>query len=105
MMEDIVKEMKDELLKSVIGKIEILEGCLLEKQQENDKLRTEIDYLKERTENTKQENVQLPMRKHNLEEKINDLEQYSRRNKIRISGVRVKANETIVETAIRCTDP
>jgi len=32
MMEDIVNEMKDELLKSVIGKIEILEGCLLEKQ-------------------------------------------------------------------------
>ena len=102
MMEDIVNEMKDELLKSVIGKIEIQEGCLLEKQQENDKLRTEIDYFKERTENTKQENVQLPrekMRKQNLEEKINDLEQYSRRNKIRISGVRVKENETIEETA------
>ena len=32
MMEDIVNEMKDELLKSVIGKIEIQEGCLLEKQ-------------------------------------------------------------------------
>jgi len=59
MMEDIVKEMKDELLKSVIGRIEILEGCLFEKQQENDKLRSEMDKLKETTENTKQENVQL----------------------------------------------
>ena len=84
MMEDIVKEMKDELLKSVIGRIEILEGCLFEKQQENDKLRSEMDKLKETTENTKQENVQLQweyeMRKHNLEGKINDLEQYRNRN-------------------------
>jgi len=31
MMEDVVKEMKDELLKLVIGRIEILEGSLFEK--------------------------------------------------------------------------
>ena len=62
------------------------------------------------TKNTKQENVQLQREcekwKHNLEGKINDLEKYSRRNKIRMSGVWEKEYETIEENCnSRCPDP
>jgi len=43
MLDDIMKDMEDELLKTVIGRIEILEGSVFEKQQENDRCRNTID--------------------------------------------------------------
>ena len=43
MLDDIMKDMEDELLKTVIGRIEILEGSVFEKQQENDRCRNKID--------------------------------------------------------------
>jgi len=42
MMEDVVKEMKDELLKSVIGRIEILEGSLFEKKTHRKTINLEV---------------------------------------------------------------
>ncbi|KAH3749763.1 hypothetical protein DPMN_184276 [Dreissena polymorpha] len=51
MMRELVNEMKDELLKSVIHKIETLESSIFDKQQENDKLANEIKRLEEKLNN------------------------------------------------------
>ncbi|KAH3719996.1 hypothetical protein DPMN_062883 [Dreissena polymorpha] len=90
MMRELVNKIKDELLMSVIHKIETLESSIFEKQQENDKLANEVKKLEEKLNNEKDEKQQLKMEmtKQQLtnEEKSNELEQYIRRNNTRLSG-------------------
>ncbi|KAH3698718.1 hypothetical protein DPMN_086265 [Dreissena polymorpha] len=96
MMRELVNEMKDELFKSVIHKIETLESSVFEKQQEDDKFANEVKRLEEQLNNEKDEKQQykMEMTKQQLtnEKKINELEQYSGRNNIRLSGCVDKEN-------------
>ncbi|KAH3734770.1 hypothetical protein DPMN_041217 [Dreissena polymorpha] len=102
MMRELIKKMKDELLKSVMHKIETLEGTIFEKQQVNDKLANDVKRLEEKLNNEKEEKQQLKMEmtKQQLihEEKLNELEQYSRRNNIKLSGCVDKERETAEES-------
>lgn len=98
MIKDIFQQMKDEFLKSVSHRIDILEGKLFEKEEENDKLKKEITGLNKEIESQKTENTKLSeqIEKNNetAEGKINDLEQYGRRNNVRMNGVAEVGEET-----------
>lgn len=102
MMKEVVREMKEELLKSVIGRIEKLECKLFEKQAENDNLKQEIKILRAELEQTKDDNQKLMKEnekgRQTIEGSLNSLEQYGRRNNIRISGITDKAQETAEES-------
>lgn len=113
-------EMKEELLKSVYHKLDVLESLVLNEQKKNDKMQTQIDYLRQTINNKDDEIKQLKTDKRKSEEivneKLNDLEQYGRRNTIRIDGVAVEEDtedketyesyattmETVVETVNKC---
>lgn len=102
MMREIIKEMKDDLLKSVIGRIEKIEGYLFETQKENDKLKEEIRQLKQEADISKDEKIQLQREceksMKTIEGKLNDLEQYDRRNNVRVTGIKDKERETAEDT-------
>ena len=87
----IFQQMKDEFLNSISHRTELLEGTIFEKNDENDKLKEEIEKLNTNLENQKAENEKLvdEIKKVNdmAEDKINDLEQYGRRNNLRINGI------------------
>ena len=98
MIKEVFQQMKDEFLHSVSHRIDILEGKLFEKEKENDslkktisKLQTEIDNRKTEIEDQKAENSKLQAQIEKSAEtangKINDLEQYGRRNNLKISGL------------------
>ena len=91
LIREIFQQMKDEFLNSVSHRIELLEGTIFEKNEENDKLKEEIEKLNTNLENQKTENEKLvdEIKKVNdmAEDKINDLEQYGRRNNLRINGI------------------
>ena len=106
LIREIFQQMKDEFLNSVNKRIDILEGKLFEKDQENDKLKKNITDLKKEIadkkaeiDERKAENVKLKEEIEtmniSIESKMNDIEQYSRKNNIRISGM----PETGIETA------
>ena len=120
LIKEIFQQLKDDFLHSVNNRIEILEGRLFERDQENDNLsktvkglnttvenlNKTIDNLKKQTENKQKEiteqkaeneklSKEIETLKQNTGAKINDLEQYSRKNNIRISGM----TETGLETA------
>ena len=105
----IFQEMKDELLNSVYKRLEILEGRLFERDEENDRLQKSvenmtktIDSQKELIEQQKAENKKLKdeigAANIEMEAKLNDLEQYSRKNNIRISGLTETGSETAEAT-------
>lgn len=102
MIKEIVSEMKEEVLKSANSRIDILEGTLFCKQQENDKLKDELGKLKKQLETANEENSklqrQIQQKSQTLEGKLNDLDQYGRRNNIRVSGIRDQENETAEES-------
>ena len=85
-IKDTFQLMKDEFLKSVSHRIDILEGKLFEKEEENDKLKSKIKYLNKSLEDQKAENNMLRKEVQNVnafaEEKFNDLEQYGRRGSL-----------------------
>lgn len=101
LIRDIFQQMKDEFLKSVSHRIDILEGKLFEKDQENENLKKEIHDLNQSLDQQKSENEKLvdQIQKVNdvAEEKINDLEQYGRRNNLRINGI--PEQQDVEETA------
>ena len=53
LIKELFQQMKDEFLRSVYKRIEILEGRLFEKDQDNDKLLGSIDVLKKQIEEKK----------------------------------------------------
>ncbi|KAH3812801.1 hypothetical protein DPMN_141240 [Dreissena polymorpha] len=103
-IKDLLLEMKEELLKSMVNRIEVLEGKLFERDMENDKLRTREETLEKSITDIKQES-DLIVRKALREEEMrkqgeNDAEQYSRRNNIKIKGIPdPDPNEPATETA------
>ena len=112
LIKEIFQQMKDEFLNSVNKRIDILEGKLFEKDQENDQLKKNISDLKEEIENKqteinerKAENVKLKeeIESNNItmESKMNDIEQYSRKNNIRISGLPETGTETAEVTTLK----
>ena len=82
-------------------RIDILEGKLFEKEQENHKLKKEINDLNNNLEDQRAENEKLVKQIHKVNKtnykKINDLEQYGRINNLRITGV--PEDKDIEETA------
>ena len=111
MIKDIFQQMKEEFLKSVSHRIDILEGKLFEKDKENESLRKKIAELETDIENRKSEIVEQKLEKENLvkqmeknaeiaDSKINDLEQYGRRNNLKINGLpESEGDETAEMTA------
>ncbi|KAH3816139.1 hypothetical protein DPMN_117648 [Dreissena polymorpha] len=83
--------MKDDLLKSVTHKVDVIESHLLENNQAVEKLRTEIKTLKEELNNKTDINntittemKQIDLNRNKFE---NESEQYSRANNIKIQGI------------------
>ncbi|KAH3694931.1 hypothetical protein DPMN_082376 [Dreissena polymorpha] len=90
-IKDLYAEKKDDLLKSVVKNVEVLEGRLFEKEQEIDKLKTrshvletDIKNQKEMNENLLKELKQIDIKRQKYE---NESEQYSRSNNIKIKGI------------------
>lgn len=99
---EVFSQMKDEFLKSVSYRIDILESKLFDKESENDKLRGEIHRLETELKEQEEENCSL---RNNIErcedrvnERMNDLEQYSRINNIRIDGIEEEDDESVSDT-------
>ena len=91
MIRETFKLMKDEFLQSVSHRIDILEGKLFEKEEENSALKGKLKSLEEENqkikddqEKTKQEEK---IEQEKLKASINNLEQYGRRNNLRIDGI------------------
>ena len=100
--------MKEDFLKSVNHRLEILENRLFEREKENDKLKDKIKNLEKKITDQEDENQQL---KRDIEtsetvakEKLNDLEQYGRRNSIRIVGINEDDDETAEDTMQKVVD-
>lgn len=96
-------EMKDDLLRSVIKNLEVIEGKLYDKELEIDKLKTETQTLQKclESQRTEFDTLQQEVWKIDTARKKaeNEVEQYSRRNNIKISGIDDTQNETATETA------
>ena len=78
-----LEEMKEKILGTVIKRIEIVESELHEKANEIDKMKVEVEKCK--TENLVLKE-QILKEQETRKEKLNNLEQYGRRNNVRISG-------------------
>ncbi|XP_053373645.1 uncharacterized protein LOC128546645 [Mercenaria mercenaria] len=98
LIKETIQTMKEELLASTEKKVEILEGKLFEKEKEIDKMKTEYDKMKEdisrlskdmSDQNANIDRYKYEMRDNALktDEYLNDCEQYSRVNNIRIFGI------------------
>ena len=102
------KEMKEELLKSVSHRIDILEGKLFEKEQENDEFKEKIKKVETANKTLRTRTVKkvIELEKDNLklEEDLNDLQQYGRRNSVRIFGIPERLDETAEQTAQAATE-
>ncbi|KAH3876002.1 hypothetical protein DPMN_039282 [Dreissena polymorpha] len=101
---ELIKEMKDDLLKSVINKIEIVESKFFEKEQECDVLRTLLKTMESKVNDKDKANDRLEQMVKKQEEKLkkleNETEQYSRRNNIKIRGIQdTDAKETAIDSA------
>ena len=98
MMKSIFNDMKEDFLQSVFHRIELLEAKIYEKDKENDKLKSQITELNTDIKTQKDENIKLRQEadKANvkLDGKINQLEQYGRRNNVRIDGIENSNDET-----------
>ena len=111
MIKDIFQQMKDDFLQSVSHRIDILEGKLFEKDKENDTLKKKIGELENDIENRKSEIKDQKTENEKLlkqieknaeisDGKINDLEQYGRRNNLKINGLpESEGDETAEMTA------
>lgn len=91
MIVDIINQTKNEFLKSIENKIDILEGKLFEKEKENDKLKEKVTILEKQIEHNheydKQNAINLQEYSDHHSGQLNAIEQYSRRNNVRIFGI------------------
>ena len=94
--------MKTELLESVSHRIDILEGKLFDKEEENSKLKEKLELLENENEiiKTAQNQAKLDDKtdQEKIKEQINNLEQYGRRNNLRIDGIAEDYPETAEQT-------
>ena len=79
-----LEEMREKIIGTVVKRVEIIESELHEKADENDKLKKEIEQCKSQNILLEQ---QLKKETDKRIENDNEMEQYSRRNNIRISGL------------------
>jgi len=108
-MKNILSEMKDSLLESVSHRIEILEGKLFDKDEETDKLTNRIQTLEKEIEAVTEERQQVARyadaMQYRLDKSLNEAEQYSRLNNIRVRGViDTNSKETPKETTKKIID-
>ena len=105
LFKNLIKEMKTEIVESVTHRIELLENKLFEKEKENVNLKETIEALNITLEEQKNENKTLKKEvetaNSKIKGKINDLEQYGRKNTIRIFGVPEKGSANSEETSNR----
>ncbi|KAH3781832.1 hypothetical protein DPMN_159739 [Dreissena polymorpha] len=97
MIVDIINQTKNEFLKSVENRIEILEGKLFEKEKENEKQKEQVTLLEKPVE---QNHEQAKQKAINIQEyvdyhsgQLNFSGQYSRRNNVRIFGIPFRKNQ------------
>ena len=103
-MRELLTEMKEDLLKSVVHRIEIIETKIFDKDQEKDSMKEKIASLEKNLEQEKDNVNDLNLRMKYEETKRwqyeNEAEQYSRRNNIKIRGLTDdNKRETARETA------
>jgi len=108
-MKSILSEMKDSLLESVSHRIDILEGKLFDMDEETDKLTNRIQTLEKEIEAVKEERQQVARyaddMQYRLDKSLNETEQYSRLNNIRVRGVEdTNSKETPEETTLKIID-
>lgn len=91
MIKATMEEIKDSLLAPVVKRIEVLEGELHDKDIENGKLRKELTDLTDKINNKEDQITEIKSsiktEANKRAEKINDHEQYSRVNNIRITAL------------------
>ena len=88
---DSLDEIKEKIVGAVMKRLEIIEGELHDNAIENSKLKKEMQKCKEENEALKKENQtvkkEMEAKNDKVTETVNNLEQYGRRNNIRISGL------------------
>ncbi|XP_053383866.1 uncharacterized protein LOC128550034 [Mercenaria mercenaria] len=104
MIKDMITQMKEELLKSVEKRIEILEAKIFDRDVENEALKTKVDKLNKTIDKQSYENEKLKsdLRKSEVktDEFLNDIEQHDRLHNVRINGIAEKtypANPSVTE--------
>lgn len=101
-IKEMIAEMKTEILQSVEHKINVMENRLFESEKENDEMKKEIGLLNKTLNAQIDENQRLKREidreKQQTQLKLNDMEQYGRRNNIRIDGIENKDGEIADET-------
>ncbi|KAH3846698.1 hypothetical protein DPMN_089000 [Dreissena polymorpha] len=89
-IKNIIVQLKEEMLGSVITRIEKIESDLFEKEEnirmtkQIDKIKKELDKQKNQTEVLRK---QLKLKETSNELKLNEIEQHSRRSNIKIEGI------------------
>ena len=84
MIKETILELKESILAPVIKQVEVLESTLFNTNDENDKLKKEIQTLKKEIED---KDKTLNTEKQKTASVINNHEQYSRVNNVRINGL------------------
>lgn len=97
-IKDVLEGLKEKLLGSVVKQIEIIESNLFDQAKELASLKEKLTEKDKEIEILKQSNESV---KHNHEASINDLEQYGRRNSVRISGL---SNDADKQTSTAVTE-
>ncbi|KAH3863509.1 myosin-6-like [Dreissena polymorpha] len=102
LVKEIVIQLKEELFSTFIQRLDKMEGELFDNDIENNKKTKQIDDLRGELQEQKEENERLKKALKNNEYAnqlhINELEQYSRRNNIRIEGIEDSERENYIET-------
>ena len=88
---DTLEDMKDKIIGHVIHRVEILESEIFDKANEQIVLKKEIQDCKIKNNELKEENknikIEIDKEIATRKDHINNLEQYGRRNNIRVSGL------------------
>lgn len=107
MIKDTITEMKTSLLQSVEKQIQVLEGKIFEKDQQNDKLHKRVTRLEKTIEeiDNDKDNLKRELRRNEAktDDYLNEMEQYSRINNVRISGIKEEGFPIHVPEAARVT--
>lgn len=102
-LREMITEMKEELLNSLVNRLEILEKRIYDREVKTEELQSEVKRLQKEVVKQKDENETLRKNSNQTDDRMtkiqNDSEQYSRLNNIRIHGiVSGNAYETAEET-------
>jgi len=99
-IKDLMVELKDDLVKSVERKIEVIECALHDALKENESLKEELKKCEHEVNENHRRTRELGNLIINQSGQINEMAQYSRRNNLRISGI---PEEQKAETAEETT--